>query len=91
MKCPNPIILTKYNIIARINLIIRAPAEWKCYGSNNGITFTEITEAAQMTKLFTGDYVNHTYTKSFNNSKSYLYIGFTFNKLVRLAGFGDVY
>jgi trimeric autotransporter adhesin len=35
-----------------------------------------------MTRLLTGDYVNDTYTKSFNNSISYLYIGFTFNKLV---------
>ena len=79
---PNPIFFTKLEIISRNGLISRAPAEWKCYGSNDGITFTEITTASQITRLITSDYVNNTYTKSFNNLISYLYIGFTFNKIV---------
>jgi hypothetical protein len=81
LKCPNPIILTKYNIIARNTFISRAPGEWKCYGSNDGIAFTEITEASQITRLSEGNYSDFTYTKSFNNLIPYLYIGFTFNKL----------
>ena len=83
LKLPNPIIFNKLEIISRNGFIPRAPAEWRCYGSNdNGNTFTEITEATQLTRLTTGNYVNNTYTKSFNNSISYLYIGFTFNKIV---------
>ena len=82
LKCPNPIILTKFLFKDRHNLTSRAPGEWKCYGSNDGITFTEINQASQSTRLTTSDYPSGIYTKSFNNSKSYLYIGFTFNKNV---------
>ena len=82
LKLPNPIIFNKLEIISRNGYIPRAPAEWRCYGSMYGTTFTEITEASQLTRLTTGNYDNNTYTKSFNNSISYLYIGFTFNKLV---------
>ena len=82
LKCPNPIILTKFLFKDRLNLTSRAPGEWKCYGSNDGITFTEINQASQSTRLTASDYPSGIYTKSFNNSKSYLYIGFTFNKNV---------
>ena len=82
LKLPNPIFFTTLAIISRNGYIPRAPAEWKCYGSNDGNTFTEITTASQMTRLITNDYVNNIYTKSFNNLISYLYIGFTFNKIV---------
>jgi len=82
LKLPNPIFLTKYEIISRNGLISRAPAEWKCYGSTDGITFIEISQASQMSRLITDNYANNIYIKSFNNSISYSYIGFTFNKLV---------
>ena len=82
IKCPNPIILTKYAFYARPAIIERSPGEFKVYGSNDGITFTEIKQASQNTQLKVSDYVNGYYSKSFNNSISYIYIGFTFNKVL---------
>jgi hypothetical protein len=87
--------LTKYYFKDRDGQINRAPAEWKVYGSNDGINFIEITQASQMTRLISTDYVNRLYTKTFNNSISYLYIGFTFNKVVGtttgdLLNFGEI-
>ena len=82
IKCPNPIILTKFAFQERTGLIERSPAEFKVYGSNDGIDWIEINKASQMTRLTASDYVNGYYSKSFNNSKSYIYIGFTINKIV---------
>jgi len=82
LKLPNPIILTKFSFSQRIATPARAPAEWKCYGSNDGITFTEITQASQLSLLATTDYIDYIYTKTFNNLIPYLYIGFTFKKLL---------
>ena len=82
IKLPNPIILTKYFFKDRNGTNNRAPAEWKVYGSNDGINFIEITEASQMIRLIASDYVNRIYTKTFSNTVSYQYIGFTVNKLV---------
>ena len=61
---PNPIILTKYNFIARS--AVRAPGEWKCYGSNDGSTFIEIVEASNLSRLTTTYYTtnNNIYTKN---------------------------
>ena len=87
IKLPTPIVLTKYIFYNRLTFEIRAPGEWKCYGSNDGVNFIEITEASQLTRITTSSYVNGFYTKSFNNSIPYLYIGFTINKL---AGNNDV-
>jgi hypothetical protein len=39
IKFPYSIILTKYNFVARVTQPTRAPGEWKCYGSNDGINF----------------------------------------------------
>ena len=84
IKLPNPIILTKFNFYARLtnDLIVRAPSLWRCYGSNDGITFTEITEASNTNALTTNSYTNGLYTKSFNNLISYIYIGFVFSKII---------
>jgi hypothetical protein len=82
IKCPNPIILTKFAFQARTGLIDRSPGEFKVYGSNDGINWIEIKEASQMTRLKASDYVNGYYSKSFNNLISYIYIGFTINKIV---------
>ena len=82
IKLPVSIILTRFSFQERSGLTSRAPAEWKCYGSIDGITFTEITQASQMTRLTASNYVNGFYTKSFLNTTPYLYIGFTINKIV---------
>ena len=66
LMLPNPIILTKYSFIARSGMEHRAPGEWKCYGSNDGSTFIEITEASNLTRLTTTYYTtnNKIYTKN---------------------------
>jgi hypothetical protein len=53
IKLQNPIMLTRYRIYQNTLFTNRAPAEWKVYGSNDGITFTEIPEASQMTTSHT--------------------------------------
>ena len=89
IKFPVSIILTKFIFKDRPSLTSRAPAEWKCYGSNDGTTFIEIKEASQSTRLTASDYSGGTYTKILNTSfnTNYIYIGFTFNKNVG----GDIY
>lgn len=84
IKLPVSIILTKFIFKDRPSLTSRAPGEWKCYGSNDGITFIEIKEASQSTRLTASDYSSGIYTKVLNASFNinYLYIGFTFNKTV---------
>jgi hypothetical protein len=84
IKFPVSIILTKFIFKDRPSLTSRAPGEWKCYGSNDGIIFTEIKEASQSTRLTASDYSGGTYTKILNTSfnTNYIYIGFTFNKNV---------
>jgi hypothetical protein len=42
-------ILSKFRFYSRPSYSSRSPALWKCHGSNDGITFTEITQAAQAT------------------------------------------
>jgi len=85
IKLPNQIILKSFIFYIRQNLLSRSPALWKCYGSNDGITFTEIIDASNsVTALISDNYSLGFYhkvlTSSFNTP--YLYIGFTFNKLV---------
>ena len=85
IKLPYQIILTKFIFYIRQNLLSRSPALWKCYGSNDGITFTEIIDASNSVTALTSDnyslgFYQKVLTSSFNTL--YLYIGFTFNKLV---------
>jgi len=56
IKLPTPIILSKFRFYNRIGLITQAPSLWKCYGSNDGITFTEIIEASYSTQKVTEIY-----------------------------------
>jgi len=89
IKLPQPIMLTRYRIYQRSDSSSyppKAPSEWKVYGSNDGITFTEITEASQMTRLTS--YTNGFYEKSFNSllTIQYQYIGFVFGKLLSVSG-----
>ena len=58
LKFPSSIILTKFIFKERSTLLSRSPAEWKVYGSNNGINFIEIIQASQTTKLLSSDYIN---------------------------------
>jgi hypothetical protein len=83
LKFPsNPVILTKFIFKERTTLISRAPAEWMTYVSNNGVDFIEVSQASQTVTLLSSDYINGFYTKTFINSTSYQYIGFTINKVI---------
>ena len=83
LKFPtNSVILTKFVFKERVTLNSRAPAEWKLYGSNDGINFVEITQGSSTSRLTSSDYVNGFYTKTFSNSTAYQYIGFTINKVI---------
>ena len=89
IKLPYPIKLTKYRIISRYradgsnNYILRSPGEYKIYGSNNGFSWTEITQASQSTRLTTSNYINNIYEKQLSTySNYYQYYGLVVNKLV---------
>jgi hypothetical protein len=81
-ELPKPIFLTRFQFSN--NQVSRAPALWRCYGSNDGINFTEINAASNDVSLTTSDYSTGTYQKILSPiiTTSYKYIGFTINKLV---------
>jgi hypothetical protein len=91
LKIPNNIILNRFRFYPRIDFIGKAPAEFKCYGSIDGLIFTEIIEAQQLTRLTTANYSLGYYEKTLNTSfnTEYNYIGFTFGKIVS-TGFTDL-
>ena len=90
IKLPQQILLTKYRIYQRSDFPTKAPAEWKVYGSNDGITFTEIIEASQTTRLssYTSGYYEKVLATTF--TIQYQYIGFVFNKLLSTSGQTDL-
>ena len=90
IKLPQPILLTRYRIYQRSDFLTKAPAEWRVYGSNDGVNFIEITEASQTTRL--SSYTSGFYEKSLNPSftTQYQYIGFVFNKLLSTSGQTDL-
>jgi len=81
IKLPVAIILKKYIFYARqnVDLYSRAPGEWKVYGSNNGIDFTEIDFATANINNYKNTLKHE---RIFNSMFPYLYYGFTINKLV---------
>ena len=88
VKLSSPIILRKYIFYGVPGSIPRAPSLWKFYGSNDGINFIEIIEASISTPLTISDYVSSKYEKILNPifNIPYLYIGFTFNKIIGVEG-----
>ncbi len=84
IQLPNRINLTGYYIRARYTFEVRAPGEFKVYGSNDGSTFAEIPGASMMNRLTAADY-SSSITVSFPASDSYSYIGFVVNKLAGSA------
>lgn len=90
LKLPKEILLSRYRIYQRSDFLTKAPAEWKCYGSKDGITFIEITEASQTTRLtsYTGGFYEKTLASTFTTL--YQYIGFTFKSLLSTSGQTDL-
>jgi hypothetical protein len=89
IKLPQPIMLTRYRIYQRSDFLNKAPSMWRVYGSNDGITFTEITEASQTARLtsYTSGYYEKTIT---GINPIYQYIGFVFNALLSTSGQSDL-
>ena len=82
IKLPVKIILTKYRIYKSYDPKA-LPSLWKCYGSNDGINFFEISEGSNNTILTETDYNAGYYEKILNTSFqiSYQYIGWCINKI----------
>jgi hypothetical protein len=89
VKFPFPIILTRFRFYRRNDLVVRAPGFWRCYGSNDGINWFEITEASNIpasstiaTYTITDDSSSYYYQKIISNLDiPYLYIGWVVNQL----------
>jgi hypothetical protein len=87
VKFPYPIVLTKFRFYNRSSpYISRAPGLWRCYGSVDGVNWTEITDASNTTtSLTSASYTNSPafYEKILPSlfDIPYLYIGWIVNKL----------
>jgi hypothetical protein len=90
IKLPKEILLTRYRIYQRSDFLTKAPAEWKFYGSKDGINFVEITEATQATRLstYSGGYFEKSLNQSFNIM--YQYFGIVINKILSTSGQSDL-
>jgi hypothetical protein len=88
VKLPYKIILTRFRFYIRSTATNRVPGSWKCYGSNDGISFTEITEAGNIqTNLTVANYTLNSlgYYETILPSIfdiPYLYIGWVIKQLV---------
>ena len=86
IKMPQKIMLTKYGMYQDALNPLKAPAEWRVYGSTDGVNFIEIVEARQSTRLtsYTSGFYEKTLASTFTTQ--YQYFGFTFNKLLSTSG-----
>jgi hypothetical protein len=85
LKMPQQISLTRYRIYNFADTPTKGPSLWKVYGSNDGISFTEITEASQTSRLTS--YTNNYYEKTITGiSPLYSYIAFVFSALLSTSG-----
>ncbi len=84
IKFPYRISLTRFQIFPVVTIVSRAPSRWKCYGSNDGLTFTEITGGSMASDLNSSDYASGFYEHNVNSAADipYQYIGFTFGGLL---------
>ena len=102
VELPTQILLTKFrfyiNTSSPTNNIYKAPSKWKCYGSNDAITFTYILAASSFINILKeGNYKFYDVTtasgantvryyemiiNTVNNVIPYKYIAFVISKLV---------
>ena len=89
IKMPQEILLSRYRIYQRTDALTKAPSLWKVFGSKDGITFTEITQASQTTRLTS--YTNNYYEKTLSSFTTlYQYFGFVFGSLLSVSGQTDL-
>jgi hypothetical protein len=76
-----PLVFVGFRFKASNDFQSSAPGKWKCYGSNDGINWTELTQASSDETI---TYTNLSYTKGLLviNPNPYLYIGFVVNSLI---------
>jgi hypothetical protein len=82
IKFPFSIILTSFRIW-QTSVPDKSPKRWKCYGSQDGVNWTEITEAAS--PLSGASYLNqfiHITIPNIYLNTPYLYFGWIFNSLM---------
>jgi len=81
IKFPFKIVLTKFIFNQLTTAVNNSPASWRCYGSNDGINFIEITDASQLgTATYTTNAYQQTLPSTFDTP--YLYIGWVITKLI---------
>ena len=84
LKLPKKINLVQYSL----GLAGQGPAEWKIYGSNDGINWTEIPQASQNASINSTNFINNNYTVVLNKpSELYQYFGCVIGKV--FSAFGD--
>ncbi len=92
IRFPFKIILTRFIFYQSTVSPNNSPKTWKCYGSNDGSNFIEITDASELTGI---TYINNIYTKTIYNIPPYQYIGWVFNTLMASSAtqliFADIY
>ena len=76
IKLPVAINLTRYSFKARPGLLSRSPGNFKIYGSNDEITWVELTTGTNIS------YVNDSYETNLSTSNHYTSFGLVVNKLV---------
>jgi hypothetical protein len=88
IKLPVSILLTRFRIYQNSLFPLRSPSEWKVYGSNDGIPFTQITEAHQLTRLISTDNIYGHCNKALASTFTvqYQYFAFAFDKLLSTSG-----
>jgi hypothetical protein len=76
IKLPVAINLTRYSFKARPGFLSRSPGNFKIYGSNDEITWVELTTGTNIS------YVNDSYETNVSTSNHYTSFGLVVNKLV---------
>jgi len=89
IKFPYKIVLTRFRFYNQ--LIVRAPSLWKCYGSNDGINFTEITEASNnLSPLTSNNYASGYFENIIPPTFDIPYLFIGVNELILFDPFANV-
>ena len=90
VKFPSQIVVNNFNIYnSNVNNNNNAPSTWRFYGSDDAISFNEITDGSQITSAIYSVPVNNLYYYNktlMNKPKPYLYLGWVFTSLIGTGG-----
>ena len=90
-----PITLTRFRFYVINTYKFSAPGVWKCYGSTDCNTWSEIIKASTINQIYPNSYIdtgygNSYYEQTFENVIGFTYIGFVFSKLVYTPPTGNL-